>query len=146
MVCTVLFVSLVNDLRTSALPGSLDLSHSMFDLRSPPHRFMKVSTSCTLRVTSVLLKSQHIWCICFCCMVFSEETLKGTVLCTGRAKGRSSIPWLTLSVYFPDASSSYCCCSPTKLLRNLSRLLVRTGEESMVPDFVISPITWKVEH
>ncbi|XP_068539027.1 tandem C2 domains nuclear protein isoform X1 [Anas acuta] len=31
----------VNDLRTSALPGSLDLSHSMFDLRSPPHRFMK---------------------------------------------------------------------------------------------------------
>eukprot|EP00076_Gallus_gallus_P009825 XP_004941928.2 tandem C2 domains nuclear protein isoform X1 [Gallus gallus] len=31
----------VSDLRTSALPGSLDLSHSMFDLRSPPHRFMK---------------------------------------------------------------------------------------------------------
>ncbi|NXK47162.1 TAC2N protein, partial [Chauna torquata] len=31
----------VSDLRTSALRGSLDLSHSMFDLRSPPHRFMK---------------------------------------------------------------------------------------------------------
>ncbi|XP_040457322.1 tandem C2 domains nuclear protein isoform X1 [Falco naumanni] len=31
----------VSDLRPSALPGSLDVSHSMFDLRSPPHRFMK---------------------------------------------------------------------------------------------------------
>ncbi|XP_025935388.1 tandem C2 domains nuclear protein isoform X2 [Apteryx rowi] len=30
-----------SDLRTSTLPGSPDLSHSMFDLRSPPHRFMK---------------------------------------------------------------------------------------------------------
>lgn len=145
MICTVVFVSLVNDLRTSALPGSLDLSHSMFDLRSPPHRFMKVSASCTLHVTSVLPKPQHIWCICFCCVVFSEETLKGTVLCTGRAKGKVQyLDWLC--VYFLDVSSSYCCCSPTELLRNLSRLLVRTGEESMVPHFVISSITWKVEH
>ncbi|OWK55189.1 Tandem C2 domains nuclear protein [Lonchura striata] len=31
----------VSDLRPSALPGSLDVSRSMFDLRSPPHRFMK---------------------------------------------------------------------------------------------------------
>lgn len=51
MVRTVLFVFLVSDLRTSALPGSLDLSHSMFDLRSPPHRFMKVGISHALVVT-----------------------------------------------------------------------------------------------
>ncbi|XP_009705455.1 PREDICTED: tandem C2 domains nuclear protein isoform X2 [Cariama cristata] len=31
----------VSDLRPSALPGSFDVSRSMFDLRSPPHRFMK---------------------------------------------------------------------------------------------------------
>ncbi|NWH49662.1 TAC2N protein, partial [Fregata magnificens] len=31
----------VSDLRPSALPGSFDISRSMFDLRSPPHRFMK---------------------------------------------------------------------------------------------------------
>ncbi|NXM32338.1 TAC2N protein, partial [Oxyruncus cristatus] len=31
----------VSDLRSSALPGSLDVSRSMFDLRSPPHRSMK---------------------------------------------------------------------------------------------------------
>ncbi|NXD81522.1 TAC2N protein, partial [Halcyon senegalensis] len=31
----------VSDLRPSASPGSLDVSRSMFDLRSPPHRFMK---------------------------------------------------------------------------------------------------------
>ncbi|XP_040977599.1 tandem C2 domains nuclear protein isoform X3 [Aquila chrysaetos chrysaetos] len=31
----------VCDLRPSALPASFDVSRSMFDLRSPPHRFMK---------------------------------------------------------------------------------------------------------
>ncbi|XP_010002017.1 PREDICTED: tandem C2 domains nuclear protein isoform X2 [Chaetura pelagica] len=31
----------VSDLRPSTLPGSFDVSRSMFDLRSPPHRFMK---------------------------------------------------------------------------------------------------------
>ncbi|XP_061215888.1 tandem C2 domains nuclear protein isoform X1 [Neopsephotus bourkii] len=31
----------VSDLRSSALPGPFDVSRSMFDLRSPPHRFMK---------------------------------------------------------------------------------------------------------
>ncbi|XP_016154194.1 PREDICTED: tandem C2 domains nuclear protein isoform X2 [Ficedula albicollis] len=31
----------VSDLRASALPGPPDVSRSMFDLRSPPHRFMK---------------------------------------------------------------------------------------------------------
>nr|XP_009502818.1 PREDICTED: tandem C2 domains nuclear protein isoform X2 [Phalacrocorax carbo] len=31
----------VSDLRPSALPMSFDVSRSMFDLRSPPHRFMK---------------------------------------------------------------------------------------------------------
>ncbi|XP_025902625.1 tandem C2 domains nuclear protein isoform X1 [Nothoprocta perdicaria] len=30
-----------SDLRTTTLPGSLDVSRSMFDLRSPPHKFMK---------------------------------------------------------------------------------------------------------
>lgn len=51
MICIVLFVFLVCDLRPSALPASFDVSRSMFDLRSPPHRFMKVSSPCNLGYT-----------------------------------------------------------------------------------------------
>lgn len=50
MIRIVLFVFLVSDLRPSASPGSLDVSRSMFDLRSPP-RFMKVSSPCNLGYT-----------------------------------------------------------------------------------------------
>lgn len=35
----------VCDLRSSTLPASSSLSHSMFDLTSPPHRFMQVINS-----------------------------------------------------------------------------------------------------
>lgn len=51
MIFIVHFVLLVSDLRASALPGPPDVSRSMFDLRSPPHRFMKVSSPCNLGYT-----------------------------------------------------------------------------------------------
>lgn len=51
MIYIILFVVLVSDLRPSALAGSFDVSRSMFDLRSPPHRFMKVSSPCNLDYT-----------------------------------------------------------------------------------------------
>lgn len=44
---------------------------------------------------------------------------------------------LTSSVYFADVSSGYCYSGPTKLLRNLSRLLVRIGQEAVVSHLVI---------
>ncbi|NXW47574.1 TAC2N protein, partial [Nyctiprogne leucopyga] len=48
----------VSDLRPSALAGSFDVSRSMFDLRSPPHRFMKVSSPCVPSSTSSRKDSQ----------------------------------------------------------------------------------------
>ena len=94
MICIVLFVFLVSDLRPSALSGPFDVSHSMFDLRSPPHRFMKVSSPCNLGYTEY---SAYLVWLFLLLGVFKVNTaghctiLKGIVLCTGRTRGKSSI-------------------------------------------------------